>query len=75
MKLTKSKLQQMIKEEFDLMQEEGADCLRDYQAGLITKEQYENCVRHSETAEDDWLRQRGKRVPPRPSRSGTNRSY
>ena len=46
MKLTKSTLQQMIKEEVDnILQEEESDCWRDYQNGSMTKEEYENCLK------------------------------
>ena len=61
MKLTKSKLQQIIKEEVQLLQEEAADCLRDYRLGGMTEEEYKNCLRRFGALEEP----RRRRYSPR----------
>jgi len=53
MKITKRQLRRIIKEELthSLIKEEAYDCYKDYKAGTLTRQEYEDCVKRYEDIE------------------------
>ena len=44
MKITKSELENIIREELILVKEEAYDCMQDYRRGGMTREEYKQCL-------------------------------